>query len=55
MYTIIDNKILIIKGAVQINRMTVWTGSEEARLSGDLFHLQDMEKRPTLESECGAT
>jgi hypothetical protein len=26
--------------------MTVWTDSEQARLSGNLFHLQDTEKTP---------
>jgi len=53
-YRVIDNNTLIIKGIVQINRMTVWTEVEAARLAGDRFHLQDMKKRPALESGWGA-
>jgi len=53
-YRVIDNNTLIIKGIVQINRMTVWTEVEAARLAGDRFHLQGMKKRPALESGWGA-
>ena len=50
---VIDNNTSIIKGIVQINRMTVWTEVEAARLAGDRFHLQGMNKRPALESGWG--